>query len=193
VPHSHATTRSCCARRAKVWLELVREDFAQSVRLGRAIMNFDASNGPSRRAFVDTGAALMADAQAHLQEPARRELLRAAEHAAASAALAERTLQQTRHRGARCRAGRFTAPVFEHHRTGAQADERNARADGRQSAAPGRHAADPRKSMNWPNPSIRWPIRFPAPRPNCAPTRWSSSATSRNAPGSCTTWLTTTR
>jgi diguanylate cyclase (GGDEF)-like protein len=79
----------------KVWLELVREDFAQSVRLGRAIMNFDASNGPSRRAFVDTGAALMADAQAHLQEPARRELLRAAEHAAASAALAERTLQQT--------------------------------------------------------------------------------------------------
>jgi diguanylate cyclase (GGDEF)-like protein len=79
----------------KVWLELVREDFAQSVRLGRAITNFDASNGPSRRAFVDTGAALMADAQAHLQEPARRELLLAAEHAAASAALAERTLQQT--------------------------------------------------------------------------------------------------
>ena len=79
----------------KAWLELMREDFVQTVRLRRAISAFDATNGPSRRGFVDAGAALMADAQTQLQEPARRALLLAAEHAAASAGLAERTLTTT--------------------------------------------------------------------------------------------------
>jgi diguanylate cyclase (GGDEF)-like protein len=77
------------------WLELVREDFAASVRLRRAIASFDAMNVPARRGFVDDGAALTAAAQNHLQAPARRSLLEAAARAAASAELAENTLTLT--------------------------------------------------------------------------------------------------
>ncbi|HSY07100.1 MAG TPA: EAL domain-containing protein [Steroidobacteraceae bacterium] len=77
------------------WLELMREDFGESVRLRRAIVNFDAMHVPARRSFVDAGATLMAAAQTQLQEPARRGLLEAAAHAAASAQLAERTLTTT--------------------------------------------------------------------------------------------------
>jgi diguanylate cyclase (GGDEF)-like protein len=79
----------------RAWLDLVREDFGESVRLRRAIAGFDAMNVPARRSFVDAGATLMAAAQSHLQEPARRGLLEAAAHAAASAELAERTLTTT--------------------------------------------------------------------------------------------------
>jgi diguanylate cyclase (GGDEF)-like protein len=77
------------------WLELVREDFAQSVRLRRAIVDFDATNVPARRSFVDAGATLMAAAQIQLQEPARVGVWQAAQDAAASAQLAERTLART--------------------------------------------------------------------------------------------------
>ena len=79
----------------KAWLDLVHEDFADSVRLRRSIANFDTMNGPARRSFVDAGASLMAAAQTHLQEPARRRLLDASSHAAASAELAEHTLTAT--------------------------------------------------------------------------------------------------
>jgi diguanylate cyclase (GGDEF)-like protein len=79
----------------RAWLELVREDFSQSVRLRRAIADFDATNGPARRSFVDAGATLMAAAQTQLQEPARSGLLQAAESAATSAEVAERTLTRT--------------------------------------------------------------------------------------------------
>jgi diguanylate cyclase (GGDEF)-like protein len=73
----------------------VHEDFADSVRLRRSIANFDTMNGPARRSFVDAGASLMAAAQTHLQEPARRRLLDASSHAAASPELAEHTLTAT--------------------------------------------------------------------------------------------------
>jgi diguanylate cyclase (GGDEF)-like protein len=79
----------------RAWLDLVQEDFAESVRLRRAIAGFDAMNVPARRSFVDAGATLMVAAQSQLQEPARRGLLDAAAHAAASAQLAEHTLTTT--------------------------------------------------------------------------------------------------
>ncbi len=79
----------------KAWLDLAREDFTASVHLRHSIANFDALNGPARRSFVDAGASLMAAAQTHLQEPARRRLLDASAHAAASAELAEHTLDAT--------------------------------------------------------------------------------------------------
>jgi diguanylate cyclase (GGDEF)-like protein len=79
----------------KAWLDLTREDFAESVRLRRSIAAFDAMNGPARRSFVDAGASLMAAAQTHLQEPARRQLLEASASAASSAEVAERTLTMT--------------------------------------------------------------------------------------------------
>ena len=77
------------------WLDLMREDFGESVRLRRAIVGFDAMNVPARRSFVDAGATLTAAAQSQLAEPARRSLLDAAEHAAASAELAGHTLMTT--------------------------------------------------------------------------------------------------
>ena len=79
----------------RAWLELVREDFRDSVRLRRAIADFDAMNVPARRSFVEAGATLTAAAQSHLQEPARRGLLDAAARAAGSAELAERSLTKT--------------------------------------------------------------------------------------------------
>jgi diguanylate cyclase (GGDEF)-like protein len=79
----------------RAWLELVREDFGESVRLRRAIAEFDAMNVPARRSFVEAGATLTAAAQTHLQEPARRGLLNAAASAAASAELAEHSLTTT--------------------------------------------------------------------------------------------------
>jgi diguanylate cyclase (GGDEF)-like protein len=79
----------------RAWLELVREDFGESVRLRRAITAFDAMNVPARRTFVEAGATLTAAAQSQLQAPARRGLLEAAARAAASAELAEQTLTTT--------------------------------------------------------------------------------------------------
>jgi diguanylate cyclase (GGDEF)-like protein len=77
------------------WLELVRTDFARAVKLRRAIERFDATNGPARHEFLEESAALMAGVQELFQEPARRGLTRAAEHAAASAEVAEHTLTVT--------------------------------------------------------------------------------------------------
>lgn len=79
----------------KAWLDLMREDFAESAHLRRAIAGFDAMNRPARRSFMDAGATLLAAAQTQLQEPARRDLLEAAGRAAASAELAEHTLTRT--------------------------------------------------------------------------------------------------
>lgn len=77
------------------WLDLVHEDFSESVRLRRAIAGFDAMNRPARRSFMDAGATLLDAAQTQLQEPARRDLLQAAGRAASSAELAEHTLTRT--------------------------------------------------------------------------------------------------
>jgi diguanylate cyclase (GGDEF)-like protein len=79
----------------KAWLDLLREDFSNAVRLRALIEKFDATNGPSRREFLDEGTALVAGAQQDLQAPARRALLAAAENAASSAEEAERVLGRT--------------------------------------------------------------------------------------------------
>jgi diguanylate cyclase (GGDEF)-like protein len=79
----------------KAWLDLLREDFSNAVRLRDLIEKFDATNGPSRRDFLDEGTALIAGAQRELQAPARRALLTAAENAALSAEDAERVLGRT--------------------------------------------------------------------------------------------------
>ncbi len=79
----------------KAWLDLLREDFTNAVRLRDLIEKFDATNGPSRREFLDEGTALIGAAQQDLQAPARRALLAAAENAASSAEEAERVLGRT--------------------------------------------------------------------------------------------------
>ncbi|MDB6046861.1 MAG: hypothetical protein JWM63_5412 [Gammaproteobacteria bacterium] len=79
----------------KAWLELVREDFAEAVRLRFAIERFDGANGPARRDLLEESATLTAGVEEQLQEPARRGLLQAAEHAATSAEIAEHTLTMT--------------------------------------------------------------------------------------------------
>jgi methyl-accepting chemotaxis protein len=76
----------------RAWLEFVREDFQNAVRLRTLVEKFDETNGPSRQEFLDEGTALIVGAQKELQEPARRGLLVAAEAAALSAENAERTL-----------------------------------------------------------------------------------------------------
>ncbi len=77
------------------WLELVREDFATAAHLRRAIEHFDAANGPARRELLEDSATLTAAVERELQDPARLGLLQAAQHAAASAEIAERTLTIT--------------------------------------------------------------------------------------------------
>ncbi len=77
------------------WLELVQDDFHEAVRLRGQIERFDAANGTARRSFLADGAALLAAAEAALQQPARMDLAAAAEHAAAAAAAAQRTLVTT--------------------------------------------------------------------------------------------------
>jgi diguanylate cyclase (GGDEF)-like protein len=79
----------------RAWLDLMREDFAESVQLHRSIAAFDTMNVPARRSFVEAGSTLSAAAQSNLQEPARRDLLKAAAHAATAAELAEHSLTTT--------------------------------------------------------------------------------------------------
>ena len=79
----------------KAWLDLLREDYASAVHLRGQIEKFDATNGPSRREFLDQGTALIAGAHQELQAPARQALLAAAENAATSAENAERVLGRT--------------------------------------------------------------------------------------------------
>ena len=79
----------------KAWLELVHEDFATAKHLRVAIEHFDAANGPARRELLEDSATLTAAVQEQLQEPARLGLLRAAEHAASAAEIAEHTLTMT--------------------------------------------------------------------------------------------------
>lgn len=79
----------------RTWLELVREDFTQSVHLRTTIEHFDATNGPARHQLLDESASLTEAVQRELQEPARLRLLQASAHAAKSAEVAERTLAIT--------------------------------------------------------------------------------------------------
>jgi diguanylate cyclase (GGDEF)-like protein len=77
------------------WLELIRQDLRSAIALRRRIERFDAQNREASRAFLADGAALLAAAQASLQEPARADLSSAAERASQVAAAAERTLAET--------------------------------------------------------------------------------------------------
>jgi diguanylate cyclase (GGDEF)-like protein len=79
----------------KAWLALVQEGFATACHLRFAIEHFDATNGPARRELLEDSANLTAAVQELLQDPARVGLLQAAQHAATSAELAERTLAMT--------------------------------------------------------------------------------------------------
>lgn len=79
----------------RAWLDLVKEDFSEAVRLRGEIDRFDAVNGTARREFLDEGVALIVIAQKELQAPARRGLVLAAENAAAAASAAETTLART--------------------------------------------------------------------------------------------------
>lgn len=86
--HSDELSRSP----GRAWLDLVREDFRHAVRLRRSVEEFEATQRPARRDFLDEGAALIVVAQAELDEPARRALTAAAARAATSAENNERTL-----------------------------------------------------------------------------------------------------
>ncbi len=77
------------------WLELVRDDLHEAIRLRGRIEHFDAQNAAATRTFVQEGAGLLTFAQARLQEPARAALAMAAERAAAAAANAQRALAVT--------------------------------------------------------------------------------------------------
>ncbi len=77
------------------WVEIVRDDFNQSVNLRHQINQFDVSNTRERRDFLNTGAALISEAQSLLQAPARTALSEAAARAAQAADNAQRALVST--------------------------------------------------------------------------------------------------
>ncbi len=79
----------------KTWLDLERKDFALALRMRRNIEKFDATTGQARHQFLEESAALLARVEERLQEPARRNLLTAAAHAATAAEVAEETLTYT--------------------------------------------------------------------------------------------------
>ena len=79
----------------RAWLDLVRDDFTTATHLRLSIERFDAANGPARHELLEESATLTAAVEERLQEPARQGLLLAAEHAASSAEIAERTLTLT--------------------------------------------------------------------------------------------------
>ena len=66
----------------RAWLALVRQDFAESVRLRQEMARYDQEGEPAWHALLEDSAALTAAIQEQLQQPARRGLVRAAQHAA---------------------------------------------------------------------------------------------------------------
>ena len=77
------------------WMEIVREDFNQSVLLRNQVNRFDSSNARDRHDFLTGGSQLISDAQTLLQEPARQALSAAAQRAAQAATNAQRALVST--------------------------------------------------------------------------------------------------
>jgi diguanylate cyclase (GGDEF)-like protein len=77
----------------RAWLALLRQDFNEAVRLRQQIARYDALSGPQWHNLLEDSAALTAAVQEELQKPARRGLLTVAQHAAAAAEQAERTLR----------------------------------------------------------------------------------------------------
>jgi len=79
----------------RAWLSLVRQDFAESVRLRQEMARYDQEAVPAWHALLEDSAALTAAIQEQLQQPARRGLVRAAQHAAVAAEEAEQTLRNS--------------------------------------------------------------------------------------------------
>ena len=76
----------------RAWVTLVHDDFAEAVRLRQAIARHDEASGGEWHKLLEESAALTASVQDLLQKPARGGLYQAAQHAAAAAEVAERTL-----------------------------------------------------------------------------------------------------
>jgi diguanylate cyclase (GGDEF)-like protein len=76
----------------QAWVTLVRDDFAEAVRLRQAIAHLDEASDGEWHKLLEESAALTASVQDLLQKPARSGLYRAAQHAATAAEVAERTL-----------------------------------------------------------------------------------------------------
>ena len=76
----------------QAWVTLVRDDFAEAVRLRQAIAHHDELSGGEWHELLEESAALTTRVQELLQKPARIGLYQAAQHAAAAAEVAERTL-----------------------------------------------------------------------------------------------------
>jgi diguanylate cyclase (GGDEF)-like protein len=90
VLNAHAAELQVSPGRA--WVTLVRDDFAEAVRLRQAIAHYDEASGGEWHKLLEESAALTASVQELLQKPARSGLYQAAQHAAGAAEVAERTL-----------------------------------------------------------------------------------------------------
>ena len=77
------------------WMEIMREDLKNAVKLRNAVNRFDADNERDRHAFLRTGAQLISDAQTLLEAPARNALAAAAQRAAQAANNAQHALVTT--------------------------------------------------------------------------------------------------
>jgi diguanylate cyclase (GGDEF)-like protein len=77
----------------RAWLALLRQDFAEAVRLRLEIARYDRASGPEWHNLLEESAALIAAIQQELQKPARLGLVQAAQHAATAAEVAENTLR----------------------------------------------------------------------------------------------------
>ncbi len=77
----------------RAWLTQVRQDFAESIRLRQEIARYDEAAGPAWHALLEDSSALTAAIHEQLQKPARAGLLKAAQHAAQAASVAEDTLR----------------------------------------------------------------------------------------------------
>jgi diguanylate cyclase (GGDEF)-like protein len=77
------------------WLSLVRQDFQTAARLRLQIERYDEQSGAEWHNLLEDSAALTEGVQEQLQRPARAGLLRAAQHAAVAAEVAEHTLRNT--------------------------------------------------------------------------------------------------
>ena len=79
----------------EAWLSLVRHDFQEAALLRLQMQRYDAQSGAAWHNLFEDSVALTEGVQRQLQKPADRGLLRAVEHVATVAELAERVLQNT--------------------------------------------------------------------------------------------------
>jgi diguanylate cyclase (GGDEF)-like protein len=79
----------------EAWLSLVRHDFQEAALLRLQMQRYDAQSGAEWHNLFEDSVALTEGVQRQLQKPADRGLLRAVEHVATVAELAERVLQNT--------------------------------------------------------------------------------------------------